>query len=130
MVGTSTGNVSISLQQQGVSGVHALIEVSYDGQDHFVEDLDSTNGTLIGELSLLPKRLYQVTDGKILTFGPTRCIYRIVDSFKNPPVANNQDLQSSCFNEVCLILNTFFGHIETLKLPSFNIRLLKHPLRT
>jgi pSer/pThr/pTyr-binding forkhead associated (FHA) protein len=53
-------------------------EISPDGKEHFIEDFDSTNGTFIGEYKIAPKRLYQLSHLKSLTFGPTRCVYEFV----------------------------------------------------
>eukprot|EP00842_Homolaphlyctis_polyrhiza_P005615 jgi/Hompol1/6054/HPOL_000266-RA len=79
LVGSSSPDVAIRLSLQGVSGVHAIIEVSPDGCEHFIEDLDSTNGTNIGTASypLTKFRLYQLTHNKIINFGPSRCLYEI-----------------------------------------------------
>ncbi|KAJ3180134.1 Mediator of DNA damage checkpoint protein 1 [Gaertneriomyces sp. JEL0708] len=73
------------LQIHGVSGVHALIEVSPDGLLHFVEDLDSTNGTFMGpgRYRLKNYRLYQLRDGDLICFEPARCRYEVL--LESPP---------------------------------------------
>ncbi|KAJ3285704.1 hypothetical protein HK104_009368, partial [Borealophlyctis nickersoniae] len=79
---SSTGNdTDVVLPAHGVSGLHALIEVSADGYEHFIEDLASTNGTTIGtaQFRITPFKMYQLTHGKELSFVPARCRYEFVD---------------------------------------------------
>ncbi|KAI8925665.1 hypothetical protein BC831DRAFT_512372 [Entophlyctis helioformis] len=80
-IGSATdGSVDIILVSTGVSGLHALIEVSPNGDEHFVEDLDSTNGSNIGDsqYKLTPRRLYQLTHNKLISFGPISFRYEFV----------------------------------------------------
>ncbi len=58
----------------------SLAEISPDASEHFIEDLDSTNGTLIGdsEYRILPLKCYQLLDKKLLTLGSASFIYEIV----------------------------------------------------
>nr|KAJ3423184.1 Mediator of DNA damage checkpoint protein 1 [Polyrhizophydium stewartii] len=100
LVGAARNSASICLDIKGVSGLHALIEVSADGAEHFIEDIESTNGTSIGlsQFVLTPRRLYQLTHNKIIHFGPARCRYEMralvpdipVDNTRNP--ASEMDL--------------------------------------
>jgi hypothetical protein len=61
------------------------LEVSPDGYEHFIEDLESTNRTYIGhyEYPLSAFKLYQLTDGKELTLGPLKCVYRYENSLQS-----------------------------------------------
>ncbi|TPX57819.1 hypothetical protein SpCBS45565_g08149 [Spizellomyces sp. 'palustris'] len=79
-VGRSTPECDIFLPTLGVSNMHALIEVSPDGTEHFVEDLGSTNGTTYGASGyrLAPFRLYQLSHDKLLCFEPVKCRYEMV----------------------------------------------------
>jgi pSer/pThr/pTyr-binding forkhead associated (FHA) protein len=51
----------------GVSRTHALIHSRHEG--FFIEDLGSTNETLLNFFRLLPKQLYPLKDGDQLRFG-------------------------------------------------------------
>lgn len=51
----------------GVSRMHALIHARNEG--YFVEDLGSTNETLLNFFRLMPKQLYPLKDGDQLRFG-------------------------------------------------------------
>ena len=55
-------------------------EVSEDGEEHFVEDLLSTNGTYLGpsHYRIGEWKLYQLVHGKQVAFGPTECRYEYV----------------------------------------------------
>ncbi|KAJ3118588.1 hypothetical protein HDU96_000049 [Phlyctochytrium bullatum] len=70
----------VVLDIMGVSSIHALIEVSEDGEEHFVEDLMSTNGVEIGRgrHRLTQRRLYELTHLKTVCFGPAICTYERV----------------------------------------------------
>ncbi|KAJ3312315.1 Mediator of DNA damage checkpoint protein 1 [Boothiomyces sp. JEL0838] len=76
----SAPKVDVHVEGVGVSSYHAIIEISPDGSEHFIEDLSSTNGTFLGtaEYRLCSRRLYQLLDNKIITFGPTKCQYKIL----------------------------------------------------
>ncbi|KAJ3225004.1 Mediator of DNA damage checkpoint protein 1 [Chytriomyces hyalinus] len=71
-------NIGLCLAYDGVSSLHALIEADHTSGLHFVEDLYSTNETLIGEMPLAPRRAYQLSHGCSLTFGTVKCIYEFV----------------------------------------------------
>ncbi|KAJ3320163.1 Mediator of DNA damage checkpoint protein 1 [Boothiomyces sp. JEL0866] len=62
----SAPKVDVYLDGVGVSSYHAIIEISPDGSEHFIEDLSSTNGTFLGiaEYRLCSKRMYQLMDNK------------------------------------------------------------------
>jgi pSer/pThr/pTyr-binding forkhead associated (FHA) protein len=51
----------------GVSRMHALIHARHEG--FFIEDLGSTNETLLNFFRLLPKQLYPLKDRDQLRFG-------------------------------------------------------------
>ncbi|KAJ3230546.1 Mediator of DNA damage checkpoint protein 1 [Chytriomyces hyalinus] len=71
-------NIGLCLAYDGVSSLHALIEADHISGLHFVEDLYSTNETIIGEMPLAPRRAYQLSHGCSLTFGTVKCIYEFV----------------------------------------------------
>lgn len=76
-------NVSIQLNVVGISSIHAIIDISPDGKEHFVEDLHSTNGTRWNSGSeLMPFRLYQLLTGKRVIFEPIKCIYKVLPEFQ------------------------------------------------
>ena len=89
IVGSAVQFVNLPIKGLGVSSIHAIIEVT-DGH-HFIEDLDSTNGTYLGKsFQLLPRRLYQILNNNEIMFGPTRCRYE----YEQDPEADlvSQDL--------------------------------------
>ncbi|KAJ3271443.1 Mediator of DNA damage checkpoint protein 1 [Terramyces sp. JEL0728] len=121
----SAPKVDIQLDGVGVSSYHAIIEISPDGSEHFIEDLSSTNGTFLGtaEYRLSSRRMYQLLDHKIITFGPTKCQYKMLkdcwndlteSSTEEPAVpgidypqmplesihTNKQEPEQNCFNVV------------------------------
>jgi hypothetical protein len=53
--------------EAGVSRMHALIHARHEG--YFIEDLGSTNETLLNYFRLMPKQLYPLKDGDQLRFG-------------------------------------------------------------
>ncbi|RKP01279.1 hypothetical protein CXG81DRAFT_26040 [Caulochytrium protostelioides] len=77
-------NSDIQIAMRGVSARHALLEVSPDGTERFIEDLFSTNFTCFGptEYRLAPRRCYELTDGKIILFGPVRFEFTLVDEVR------------------------------------------------
>ncbi|KAI8838984.1 hypothetical protein BC829DRAFT_31891 [Chytridium lagenaria] len=82
IVGRAGGRFNgVCLDIVGVSSIHAIIEVSADGLEHFVEDLQSTNGTCVGEkgYKLFSNKLYELAHNKLLQFGPMQCRYERVN---------------------------------------------------
>ncbi|KAI8912539.1 hypothetical protein EDD86DRAFT_245434 [Gorgonomyces haynaldii] len=61
----------LRLQEYGISGVHCMIDVREDVC--FVQDINSTNGTYIQDLGLIPQQNYQLNHGQRLTIGTTVC---------------------------------------------------------
>lgn len=59
----------------GVSRVHAVI--THEDNALYLEDLDSTSGTRINGLTLVPNRAYRLRDGDELEFGQTRVTIRL-----------------------------------------------------
>ncbi len=57
------------------------VETSDDGMEHFIEDLDSTNGTHLGPLNypLGAWKLYQLVHKKMVAIGPATCTYIYAD---------------------------------------------------
>jgi pSer/pThr/pTyr-binding forkhead associated (FHA) protein len=58
----------------GVSRVHAVI--TFEDDTLYLEDLDSTSGTRINGLSLVPNRAYRLRDGDELELGQVRVVVR------------------------------------------------------
>ncbi|KAJ3196722.1 Mediator of DNA damage checkpoint protein 1 [Irineochytrium annulatum] len=88
-VGRATSGVpnAVVFRTEGVSSFHAIIEVSPDGAEHFVEDIGSTNGVClgIGRYKLMERRLYQLVHGKLVHFGPVGCKYEhLYPASENP----------------------------------------------
>ncbi len=65
-------------ETNGVSRIHAAFSVQ-DGLPQ-LEDLDSTNGTRINGLTLIPNQPYRLRDGDELEFGSARVTVRIPKS--------------------------------------------------
>ncbi|KAJ3148169.1 hypothetical protein HK101_002171 [Irineochytrium annulatum] len=67
----------VTIESDQVDEVHAIIEVSCDGTEHFVEDIGSLHGIAVGlgRWKLFPYRSYELTHGKTVYFGGVRCIY-------------------------------------------------------
>jgi hypothetical protein len=60
---------------KGVSRIHAAF--FYQDNLLHVEDLESTNGTRINGMTLLPNKPYRLRDGDELEFGSARLIVRL-----------------------------------------------------
>jgi len=60
----------------GVSRKHAAL--SYRGGDLFIEDLNSTNGTLINGLQLTPGRAYMLRNGDEVELGQLRVAVNVI----------------------------------------------------
>lgn len=63
-------------QERGVSRLHAAL--TYQDEQIFLEDLNSTNGTRINGFQLTPERTYRLRDGDELEFGRLRVVLRFV----------------------------------------------------
>jgi len=70
--------VPFGADQRGVSRRHALI--SREDDSLFVEDLDSTNQTLLNGYALDPRQRYRLYDGDELLLGLVRLVVRFVKS--------------------------------------------------
>lgn len=80
LIGSCQELVDVFVKDIGVSSMHAVIEVSPDGKEHFIEDLNSTNGTFIGNYKLSERKLYQISSGKEIIFGPTLARYELTEN--------------------------------------------------
>ncbi|KAI9093033.1 hypothetical protein DFS34DRAFT_666617 [Phlyctochytrium arcticum] len=113
LIGRSPTQCDVCLPATGVSNVHAIIatEVSPDGAEHFLEDLDSTNGTTFGktEYRIRPFRMYQLSQNKHCTFEPAKCRYWIdenaISSLATPSLATPSVVEGVM--EAVLSLNGF-----------------------
>ena len=86
LIGKSKGDIQIG--HDFISGIHANIEV-FDAADetnngdcdHWIEDLESTNGTYFGQstVSLRPRRFYQLSHDRQLRLGRVLAFYKLVD---------------------------------------------------
>lgn len=74
-----TESCSAKLTNSAISRLHAklsLLPVDDDSHDIFVEDLNSTNGTLLNNNPLTPYEKYPITSGDYITFGHLTYIFR------------------------------------------------------
>ena len=71
---------------QGVSRRHA--QIVRDGESLFVEDLNSTNHTLLNGYAIDPGRRYRLHDGDELVLGLMRLVVRFVKSPSLPSLEN------------------------------------------
>ncbi|KAJ3015056.1 hypothetical protein HKX48_004799 [Thoreauomyces humboldtii] len=81
-IGYGSEPVDIALPVAGVSTFHALLDISRNMQEQFIEDLSSTNGTTLGRYQgghrLRSYCLYQLKAGKLLRFSNVDCRYEPV----------------------------------------------------
>ncbi|KAJ3034160.1 Mediator of DNA damage checkpoint protein 1 [Rhizophlyctis rosea] len=84
IVGRSASDTDVNIVARGVSGVHAAIEISPSGTEHFIQDLGSTNGTSLGVSSfrITPLRSYELSHNKEVKFEPVRCRYEILEEVR------------------------------------------------
>jgi pSer/pThr/pTyr-binding forkhead associated (FHA) protein len=86
-IGSLKKSSSIYVRGVGVSGLHALLQA--EKGYFFIEDLESTNGTIFGQssgLKLLPRRSYQLLDGQIFMIGPTKLQFNFKKDLKISPL--------------------------------------------
>ncbi|KAJ3209833.1 Mediator of DNA damage checkpoint protein 1 [Dinochytrium kinnereticum] len=101
VVGRAGGRLQgIALDVVGVSSIHGIIEVSDDGLEHFVEDLQSTNGMTIGPkgYKLHPNKLYELAHNKLVAFGPASCIYERVNPGKGLGEYSDDEIQDEAIS--------------------------------
>jgi pSer/pThr/pTyr-binding forkhead associated (FHA) protein len=67
---------SFAALDKGMSRLHAAF--LYQEEHIFLEDLNSTNGTRINGLKLLPGKRYRLRNGDELEFGSLRVVVRLV----------------------------------------------------
>ncbi|KAJ3045636.1 hypothetical protein HK097_001137 [Rhizophlyctis rosea] len=84
VIGRFGSQTDVDIEAKGVSRPHALIEISSSGTEHFIEDLDSTNGTTIGRSSLpiTPFRCYALSHGMEIKFAGARCHYEVIGEWE------------------------------------------------
>jgi hypothetical protein len=69
-----------------------------------VEDLEATNGTMIGraQLRLYPLKMYELTHNKHITFGPVKCLFKLLDPKKVQSDTDSVDSDlSELVEQVC-----------------------------
>lgn len=74
-----TDACSVKLQNSAISRLHAklsLLPTSDNDDNIFLEDLNSTNGTLLNNAPLTPYVKYPITSGDYVTFGHLTYIFR------------------------------------------------------
>ena len=56
------------------------VDISPDGSEQFLEDLESTNGTFIGpaQYPLQKNKIYQLVHNKLIQFGPVKTRYELL----------------------------------------------------
>ncbi len=73
-IGRSKGDLQVP-QATNVSGSHCRIE--YSGDRVYVIDLNSTNGTWLGEQKLIPGQKMPINDGDVIYLGSKNCGFRV-----------------------------------------------------
>ena len=122
-------DVDIQLNIAGVSGFHAMIgahlkltiETSDDGAEHFIEDLDSTNGTHLGpsHYPLGAWKLYQLIHKKIVAIGPAACTYQYHDQITQGNLGEDEEseipftVDSRPFGSPIMVHDTLFLHVDS-----------------
>ena len=75
-IGRVSGKNDIALPScQNVSSIHC--EISAKGSSVYVKDLNSTNGTFLGEQKLYADQEMMVTNGALIYLGNKTCGFRI-----------------------------------------------------
>lgn len=75
-IGRNQGQNDIALPTcKNISGTHCQFSVS--GSCVYVRDLNSTNGTFVGEQRIMPQQAMPVSDGQIIYLGNKNCGFRI-----------------------------------------------------
>lgn len=72
LIGRQAG-VALVLEQQKISRHHAQIEC--DGQECFLTDLNSSNGTLLGGKKIQPQAPYHLAHGVIINIGDFKLVF-------------------------------------------------------
>jgi ABC-type multidrug transport system ATPase subunit/pSer/pThr/pTyr-binding forkhead associated (FHA) protein len=70
-LGRTRGDVDIVVEGNGVSGVHCRIGWDVSSQQHLVQDLNSTNGTLVDGLAVPRGGTLPLRAGQVITLGTT-----------------------------------------------------------
>ena len=70
VLGRKGDAVDYVISSDGVSRRHAMIFIS--GENLYVEDLGSTNGTYVNQVRLSPGSPMQLAEGTVLRLGPNR----------------------------------------------------------
>ena len=73
-IGKKRGEADLVLEEPSVSRLHARIVKETDG--YYLEDMNSTNGTLKNGLRLQPYEKRKLEEGDEITFGKRILIYR------------------------------------------------------
>lgn len=63
-------------QERGVSRLHAVF--TYQDDQIYLEDLNSTNGTRINGLQIMPGRACRLRNGDEIEFGSLRMVVKLV----------------------------------------------------
>ena len=74
-----TDSCSAKVQNSVISRLHAkltIVPTDMDEDDICIEDLNSTNGTLLNNVPLTPYEKYPITSGDYITFGHLTYIFR------------------------------------------------------
>jgi hypothetical protein len=78
-----------------VKSFKLTVETSDDGLEHFIEDLDSTNGTHLGASNypLGAWKLYQLAHKKMVAIGPATCSYVYADTIPKTGLGEEEEVQ-------------------------------------
>lgn len=88
LVGRSTRNTSLQLDDRQVSSVHASFE--WDGNLWVIHDLGATNGTFIDGKRMEPSTRRKLAEGARLAFGVPDEIFVLIDSSQPEPMARTE----------------------------------------
>ena len=76
VVGRHPSSSTVVFDEASISRSHVRFYAS--GDEVFVEDLESTNGTLVDNEKLAPKTPHKITDGQKITLGKHKFVFRIL----------------------------------------------------
>lgn len=74
VLGTQKDSVNLYIKDSSVSRIHAKITKTKDAI--YIEDMHSTNGTILNDLPLMPHEKNQIKRGDIITLGKTEFEFR------------------------------------------------------